>query len=159
MPPWIASSRSSSVLRIRGSSILPRTPKTTTKQMIPMISSGQVGISGSCAAASARGSVIVACPFPGQPSSGCEDERRHEADQGQRLGQREADPHVKRDTAGGLRLPGHGLDGVTEDQADADTGADGREAVPKGTNCLLYTSDAADDLLCVDLGGRRIIKK
>ena len=26
-------------------------------------------------------------------------------------------------------------------------------------NCLLYTSDAADDLHCVDLGGRRIIKK
>ena len=26
-------------------------------------------------------------------------------------------------------------------------------------DCLLYTSDAADDLLCVDLGGRRIIKK
>ena len=25
--------------------------------------------------------------------------------------------------------------------------------------CLLYTSDAADDLLCVDLGGRRFIKK
>ena len=25
--------------------------------------------------------------------------------------------------------------------------------------CLLYTSDAADDLLCVDLGGRRILKK
>ena len=24
--------------------------------------------------------------------------------------------------------------------------------------CLLYTSDAADDLLCVDLGCRRIIK-
>src|SRR5665809_160895 len=23
------------------------------------------------------------------------------------------------------------------------------------TDCLLYTSDAADDLLCVDLGGRR----
>ena len=27
------------------------------------------------------------------------------------------------------------------------------------THCLLYTSDAADDLLCVDLGGCRIIKK
>src|SRR5450756_1453837 len=26
-----------------------------------------------------------------------------------------------------------------------------------GNSCLLYTSDAADDLLCVDLGGRRII--
>ena len=25
--------------------------------------------------------------------------------------------------------------------------------------CLLYTSDAADDLLCVDLGGRRFLKK
>src|SRR5450756_3256247 len=29
----------------------------------------------------------------------------------------------------------------------------------KYKRCLLYTSDAADDLLCVDLGGRRIIKK
>ena len=28
-----------------------------------------------------------------------------------------------------------------------------------GDICLLYTSDAADDLLCVDLGGRTIIKK
>ena len=27
------------------------------------------------------------------------------------------------------------------------------------SGCLLYTSDAADDLLCVDLGGRRIITK
>ena len=32
-------------------------------------------------------------------------------------------------------------------------------ADPNGLTCLLYTSDAADDLLCVDLGGRRIIKK
>ena len=31
--------------------------------------------------------------------------------------------------------------------------------LPHGYTCLLYTSDAADDLLCVDLGGRRIIKK
>ena len=30
---------------------------------------------------------------------------------------------------------------------------------PQSSGCLLYTSDAADDLLCVDLGGRRIIKK
>src|SRR5680860_388778 len=32
-------------------------------------------------------------------------------------------------------------------------------ATEDGAACLLYTSDAADDLLCVDLGGRRIIKK
>ena len=31
--------------------------------------------------------------------------------------------------------------------------------IEEGNICLLYTSDAADDLLCVDLGGRRIIKK
>src|SRR5450756_3203054 len=43
---------------------------------------------------------------------------------------------------------------------------DGKPLVPPDsitdgtrTSCLLYTSDAADDLLCVDLGGRRIIKK
>src|SRR5450756_1734649 len=33
------------------------------------------------------------------------------------------------------------------------------ESTDKYYVCLLYTSDAADDLLCVDLGGRRIIKK
>eukprot|EP00657_Telonema_sp_P-1_P001575 TRINITY_DN14175_c0_g1_i1.p1 TRINITY_DN14175_c0_g1~~TRINITY_DN14175_c0_g1_i1.p1 ORF type:complete len:182 (+),score=48.90 TRINITY_DN14175_c0_g1_i1:165-710(+) len=34
---------------------------------------------------------------------------------------------------------------------------DAVRAVEQIMNCLLYTSDAADDLLCVDLGGRRII--
>eukprot|EP00825_Cyclidium_porcatum_P050949 TRINITY_DN9214_c0_g1_i1.p3 TRINITY_DN9214_c0_g1~~TRINITY_DN9214_c0_g1_i1.p3 ORF type:complete len:153 (-),score=6.99 TRINITY_DN9214_c0_g1_i1:1-459(-) len=32
-------------------------------------------------------------------------------------------------------------------------------APPLPCTCLLYTSDAADDMQCVDLGGRRIIKK
>src|SRR5450756_695304 len=37
---------------------------------------------------------------------------------------------------------------------------DAYEGQSAGTyGCLLYTSDAADDLLCVDLGGRRIIKQ
>src|SRR5680860_1908630 len=35
----------------------------------------------------------------------------------------------------------------------------GHPALHSSSGCLLYTSDAADDLLCVDLGGRRIIKK
>ena len=34
-----------------------------------------------------------------------------------------------------------------------------RMQISQARACLLYTSDAADDLLCVDLGGRRIIKK
>eukprot|EP00831_Metopus_contortus_P076697 TRINITY_DN7092_c0_g1_i1.p3 TRINITY_DN7092_c0_g1~~TRINITY_DN7092_c0_g1_i1.p3 ORF type:complete len:144 (+),score=36.59 TRINITY_DN7092_c0_g1_i1:240-671(+) len=33
------------------------------------------------------------------------------------------------------------------------------EAIPMYSACLLYTSDAADDTPCVDLGGRRILKK
>src|SRR5665213_185544 len=44
-------------------------------------------------------------------------------------------------------------------------GAEAKLAIPTPEHylpllysCLLYTSDAADDLLCVDLGGRRIIK-
>src|SRR5450756_3175344 len=37
--------------------------------------------------------------------------------------------------------------------------ADGLVGQARVLHCLLYTSDAADDLLCVDLGGRRIIKK
>ena len=34
-----------------------------------------------------------------------------------------------------------------------------RPEAAQGIRCLLYTSDAADDLLCVDLGGRRLTKK
>ncbi|GAB5819103.1 hypothetical protein JMUB7540_28300 [Staphylococcus aureus] len=39
-------------------------------------------------------------------------------------------------------------------------GSDDDFVISKFTDvCLLYTSDAADDTPCVDLGGRRIIKK
>ena len=51
--------------------------------------------------------------------------------------------HVERDWS----WPGHILSGY------------GVQVEYYGWACLLYTSDAADDLLCVDLGGRRIIKK
>src|SRR5450756_2677837 len=34
--------------------------------------------------------------------------------------------------------------------------SEARHGAARGLSCLLYTSDAADDLLCVDLGGRRI---
>ena len=46
------------------------------------------------------------------------------------------------------------LDPVADRRLDAgDMGVGGARL------CLLYTSDAADDPLCVDLGGRRITKK
>ena len=34
-----------------------------------------------------------------------------------------------------------------------------QQMLVRNNACLLYTSDAADDLPCVDLGGRRLIKK
>src|SRR5665811_2599914 len=43
-------------------------------------------------------------------------------------------------------------------QRDDVVGLDSSVILPTKT-CLLYTSDAADDLTRVDLGGRRIIKK
>src|SRR5680860_1878836 len=46
----------------------------------------------------------------------------------------------------------------TARQAEQDQCDTGEDVVPCGgrrtSTCLLYTSDAADDLLCVDLGGR-----
>src|SRR5450756_294697 len=45
------------------------------------------------------------------------------------------------------------LDSETAIQVDDELVVDDEETG------LVYTSDAADDLLCVDLGGRRIIKK
>ena len=54
----------------------------------------------------------------------------------------------------------HDLSGHREaDQRARDRARRGEEGERQREPCLLYTSDAADDLLCVDLGGRRIIKK
>ena len=51
-------------------------------------------------------------------------------------------------------------DGIDSEIQLADSGyGQGQVLVNPIHLCLLYTSDAADDLLCVDLGGRRILKK
>src|SRR5215469_18642873 len=101
-------------------------------QIVPRINSAGAGQIGVVVKESAR---VIVPTFPGRNWSG-EDERRDEADEGERLGQREADPHVLRDTAAGLGLTSHGLDRVAEDQADADAGADGGEAVSQGAETL-----------------------
>jgi hypothetical protein len=46
-----------------------------------------------------------------------------------------------------------------EDNASFDFAVSDSVIIHNDTLCLLYTSDAADDSLRVDLGGRRIIKK
>src|SRR5215469_12914137 len=129
-PPSIISVRCASVCCALGSRNLASAPNTRRKRIVPIMNSGHEGSSGFVDAVSAaRGIIMRSLPEPG---SVLEDERRHEADQRERLGQREADPHVQRDAAGGLRLAGHRLDRVAEDQADADAGADGGETVSDG---------------------------
>src|SRR5262249_42018428 len=96
------------VCLIRGKRTRYRIAKTIAKASAPMISSVRSGISGLGLglAASAR-NLIVRPPLP-DPSCGrfggrsrvVEDERDHEADQRQRLGQREPDVHVGADQSG-----------------------------------------------------------
>ncbi len=53
---------------------------------------------------------------------------RHEAVEEAGLGKREAEPLQLRDLVAHLGLTGNRFDGLAEDQADADAGADGAEA-------------------------------
>ena len=68
--------------------------------------------------------------------------------------------------AGSAITAGHGCIGLTEEMKEAMhlVLGDADACIFHGkmdllVSCLLYTYDAADDLPCVDLGGRRIIKK
>src|SRR5579859_5645233 len=127
----MASVRSARVFWILGSRTLPSAPNTTKKPISPMISSVADGMSGFVADASARWCITM--QSPALASSVREDERHHDADQRERFGERETHPHVGADHARRLRLAGHRLGGVAEDQADAHAGADGREAVGNGS--------------------------
>src|SRR5215470_2496586 len=105
--------------------------------MVPMISSARLGASGPSLDSARYMTVSLSRyshPMIGARPLVVEDERHHETDERERLGQREPDVHVGPDQAGGLRLPGHGLHAVPEDQADADAGADGRETVGHRTD-------------------------
>eukprot|EP00825_Cyclidium_porcatum_P008866 TRINITY_DN14445_c0_g1_i2.p2 TRINITY_DN14445_c0_g1~~TRINITY_DN14445_c0_g1_i2.p2 ORF type:complete len:102 (-),score=19.75 TRINITY_DN14445_c0_g1_i2:7-312(-) len=52
-----------------------------------------------------------------------------------------------------------GIDGLDKLFYDKGLKLKSKETTALSITCLLYTSDAADDMQCVDLGGRRIIKK
>jgi hypothetical protein len=58
-----------------------------------------------------------------------EDEGEGDADDRQRLGHSESDPGRPHHRTASLRLPRGALDDRAEDQAHADTGSDGGEAV------------------------------
>ena len=57
------------------------------------------------------------------------EELENETDEGERLGERDAEEHRGPHLAGHLGLAGHRLDGLADEETDADAGADGGEAV------------------------------
>src|SRR5450756_1245625 len=63
----------------------------------------------------------------------------------------------QRRLVGDASAPAHTLARVRLGALPALPGNRRRPGLHQVVCCLLYTSDAADDLLCVDLGGRRII--
>ena len=73
---------------------------------------------------------VHGCDFaPSAPLSAGDDEREDEAEERERLGERDAEEHRRSHGAGRLGLAGHRGDRVTDDQTDADAGADGGAAV------------------------------
>ena len=58
-----------------------------------------------------------------------DDEGENEAEERERFGERDAEEHRRLDLTSRLGLTGHRRDGVADDDADADAGADGRAAV------------------------------
>src|SRR3954468_19657235 len=100
--------------------------------MSPMMISPSGGISGLCSSA-ARMLMLSVPVSESEPvrryGSGAEDEGDDEADQGQRLGEREAEEGVGAGQTGRFRLAGGRLDVGGPHDADTDTGADRGEAV------------------------------
>src|SRR5665811_190297 len=102
----------------------------------PQISSGRSGSSwmesssapASVASTSSSMEIDMARFLPGLSS--LDREREDEAQQGQRLDNRDADEHVGADDARCLRLTRHSLDGAADQNADADAGPDRGQAVP-----------------------------
>src|SRR4051794_27413120 len=62
-----------------------------------------------------------------------DDEGEDEAEERERLGERDTEEHGRTDHAGRLRLARHRRDGVADDEPDADAGADGGAAVDDAT--------------------------
>src|SRR4051794_38329595 len=153
MPPSIASVRSSSAVWMRGTRILPRKNSTTRDEKMPMIISAASGSSGfgfllsaaSVAACTARFMAWAAFFRQKWAGSGV-DEGHDQTDEGERLAEGEAQDHVLADHVGHLRLAGHGLNALAEDDTDADARTDGREAIPDGPEAGVDVGGGGEDL-------------
>jgi hypothetical protein len=65
----------------------------------------------------------------GERGLGREDEVGGDTDEGERLGEGDTDPHQDLQAAGQLGLTSNTLDGLADDDSNADGGADGCETV------------------------------
>src|SRR4051812_29768367 len=74
----------------------------------------------------------MTAPFEKVAGGSAEDEAGGDADERQRLRERDADEHLRRQAALELGLTGDALDRLADDDADADAGADRGEAVTDG---------------------------
>src|SRR3954468_17895121 len=134
-----------------------QSPKKQTAPQNSSLATGRIGLFGAFSATSSaansrvdsttgvslrsggRSSVVgrsaVGAPARGQRaaptrrSDELEEDEDDEADEGEGLGEGDAEEHGGAHHAGGLWLAGHRLDGLTDQVADADAGADGAEAV------------------------------
>src|SRR6478736_604017 len=121
MPPWIAAVRSAYVASNRGTTYLAMIKVSSRANTTAAIISATLGSSGF----SARGtkSVII------EITRLAEDEGECNTDDRQRLSNGESDPSRAHHRAASLRLSRRALDDRGEDQANADAGANGAEAV------------------------------
>src|SRR5689334_15966325 len=107
MPPSMASCRSWNTFSKRGNTVLISTQHKIANAIVPMMTSPQAGMSGLVSSPEAKTPLARTVLTPvifGPNSSGAEDERHDEADQGERLSEREAQEQVGTGKAGGLWL-------------------------------------------------------
>src|SRR6478752_9574819 len=143
MLPSMAALRSSSIFFSRGRATLQKMKRMMMKHTDDHTMSYHAGRSGlgasSVSAASVTRAFSILSPYVEVVGSVAEDEGGGDADEGERLGECDTDPHEDLQATGELGLAGDTFDGLAHDDAHADGRADRCEAVADGR-------DAAGDL-------------
>ena len=124
--------------------------KQMTAQKISLLS-GTIGLfaftSSACSAASSTARCMTDALALGE-------EEEDEPEQGERLGERDAEEHRRPDRSGHLGLAGHRGDGVAHHDADADARADGGGTVDDAGTDGLEAVFQLSSLLARRLRGR-----
>src|SRR5690606_9389182 len=149
MLPSMAAARSSSMAVSLGIATFHSTTRMMTKQIADQKISYGCGISGlgACSSAAVTRAFSILSPYVSEDGSVvAEDEAGGDADEGERLGEGDTDPHQHLQATGQLGLTGDALDRLSDDDADADGRADGCEAVADGCDGAV---DLSENRSCV----------